>query len=151
MVLAAICLDFIEQIRKHPDTKGRAFSPLVLHPDTSLGHGILVPVKPPPPNVSPVDFYAKETAGPLPVLQETAILIKVPKHPLRIIGMNFRPPKGPANPTKPLVYLSGEQMATTNRRSRSGPPGSGGSCSGVRGSGIGRRATTRSRCTAFTG
>ena len=105
-MLGAICIDFIEAIKK--STKGKfkgwVFTPLVHHEDSNISHGGLLPVRDAPNNVSPFDFYAKNP----PTKSKTFIKVKVPGRPLRLICLSFVPPDTvkSTNLTKPVVYLT---------------------------------------------
>lgn len=103
-MLGAIAIDFIDQLKSNKDTKGWSISPLTIHPNYEVGHGGLLPVKPIPNNISPVDAYVKDP----PQGRTTFIKVKVPKKALRLIGLSLYPPdrRQQFDPTKPIIYLS---------------------------------------------
>jgi hypothetical protein len=106
-MLGAIVLDFIDQMKAHPDAKGWAISPLVTHPDSRLGHGCFLAVKPVPASGSPTDFFIKHCREDV---ADAVVKVKIEKMPLRLIGLTMGAPRTlpTASPkhASPLVYLS---------------------------------------------
>jgi len=80
-VLGFVTLDFISQLKQ--EVSGWQIQPLVVPLDSHASHGNKMAYRPAPQNVSPITYF--EQSQPLGNL--THVLIKIPKHHLRLLRL----------------------------------------------------------------